>query len=91
MRTEFKLKTLAVGLLVSSMVACTGKTSEDNTSCAGDTTCCSKDSVCNKNKEMTYTKKYTNADFYKDGKFDQEVAMKAFKDMFEFYEFHSPR
>ena len=85
MRTEFKLKTLAVGLLVSSMVACTGKTSEDNTSCAGDTTCCSKDSVCNKNKEMTYTKKYSNADFYKDGKFDQEVAMKAFKDMFEFY------
>ena len=53
MKTEFKLKTLAVGLFVSSMVACTGKTSVDNTSCAGDTTCCSKDSVCNKNKEMT--------------------------------------
>jgi D-lyxose ketol-isomerase len=34
---------------------------------------------------MTYSKKFTNADFYKDGKFDQETAMKAYKDMFAFY------
>ncbi len=37
-------------------------------------------------KETTvYQKKYTNADFYKDGKFDQEAAKKAYSDMFEFY------
>lgn len=35
---------------------------------------------------MTYSKKYTNADFYKDGKFQQEVAMQAMKDMFAFYD-----
>ena len=34
---------------------------------------------------MTYSKKYTHAAFYQDGKFDQEVALKAMKDMFEFY------
>lgn len=37
-------------------------------------------------KEMTYSKKYTNADFYKDGKFDQQVAIEAMKDMFKFYD-----
>ena len=35
---------------------------------------------------MTYSKKYTNADFYKDGKFDQQVAIEAMKDMFKFYD-----
>lgn len=34
---------------------------------------------------MKYLKKYTNADFYKDGKFQQEVAIEAMKDMFAFY------
>ena len=29
-------------------------------------------------EKTTYQKKYTNADFYKDGKFDQEAAKKAF-------------
>ncbi len=38
-----------------------------------------------KNKTMAYSKKYTNADFYKDGKFQQDVAMEAMKDMFAFY------
>ena len=32
-------------------------------------------------EKTTYEKKYTNADFYKDGKFDQEAAKKAFLDM----------
>ena len=36
-------------------------------------------------EKVAYQKKYTNADFYKDGKFDQEAAKKAFLDMFEFY------
>ena len=35
---------------------------------------------------MTNLKKYTNADFYKDGKFQQDVAMEAMKDMFAFYD-----
>lgn len=36
-------------------------------------------------KNATYQKKYTNADFYKDGKFSAEVALAAYMDMFEFY------
>ena len=32
-----------------------------------------------------YTKKYTNADYYTDGVFNQDVAKKAFLDMFEYY------
>ena len=35
--------------------------------------------------EMKYSKKYANADFYTDGKFNEEVAKKAYLDMFEFY------
>ena len=34
---------------------------------------------------MAYSKKYTNADFYKDGKFQQDVVI-AMKDMFAFYD-----
>jgi D-lyxose ketol-isomerase len=32
-----------------------------------------------------YTKKYTNADFYKEGKIQPEIAKKAYLDMLEFY------
>jgi D-lyxose ketol-isomerase len=32
-----------------------------------------------------YKKKYTNADFYKDGKLDPEIALNAYLDMFEYY------
>ncbi|MFI3283159.1 MAG: hypothetical protein SNG10_06555 [Rikenellaceae bacterium] len=34
---------------------------------------------------MKYQKKYTNADFYKDGVFVEEVAIEAMKDMLKFY------
>ncbi len=34
-----------------------------------------------------YVKKYTNADFYKDGKFQQDVAKKAFQEMFTHYNY----
>ncbi len=34
---------------------------------------------------MKYQKKYTNADFYKDGVFDEKVAIEAMKDMLAFY------
>jgi len=36
-------------------------------------------------EQKEYVKKYTNADFYTDGKFNEEVAFKAFNDMFEYY------
>ena len=35
--------------------------------------------------QTPYTKKYTNADYYTDGKFNEDVAKKAFLDMFEHY------
>lgn len=36
-------------------------------------------------KKALYHKKYTNADYYKDGKLDPEVALKAYLDMFDHY------
>lgn len=91
MKKGLSIKTMAVGLLLSSMVACTGNKTSDATCCSGEGGCteqckCDKNSNSKTNKEMTYSKKYTNADFYKDGKFDQEVGLKAMKDMFEFYD-----
>ena len=44
----------------------------------------SKDNMV-QTKEKVFTKKYTNADFYVDGKFNGEVALKAYLEMFEFY------
>lgn len=37
------------------------------------------------NAKKPFTKKYTNKDFYKDGKFDGETALKAYLEMFEHY------
>ncbi len=48
------------------------------------TACCNKE--CKKTEMKEFTKKYTNADFYKDGVFQQDVAFKAYKEMFEFYD-----
>lgn len=36
-------------------------------------------------QKAPYKKKYTNADFYKDGKLDPKVALAAYMDMFEYY------
>lgn len=36
-------------------------------------------------QKAPYQKKYTNADFYKDGKIDPEVVLKAYLDMFDYY------
>jgi len=47
--------------------------------------CCNTKSGETTDENKTYTKKYTNADFYTDGKFNEEVAFAAFKDMFAFY------
>jgi hypothetical protein len=44
---------------------------------------------CPKTEQKTvmkpYTKKYTNADFYKDGKIQSEIAKKAYLDMLDYY------
>ena len=91
MKTFFNLKFFPVSLLIFLLGACSGKsttggpnactTSADNKNDERN-----KEIINSKNtKDMKYTKKFTNADFYTDGKFNQENAMKAFKDMFEFY------
>ncbi len=74
--TRFFLAMIAFG----SLVACTGKTGKvqgnENTSSINE----------QKNDEMMkFSKKFTNADFYRDGLFQQEVAMQAMKEMLAFY------
>lgn len=93
MKMKKKLRnSVALGVVLLSMVACTGKTSTSESACANNGQCSEQcKNECNQNncknkKEMTYSKKYTNADFYKDGKFQQEAAMEAMKDMFAFYD-----
>ncbi|MCC8199455.1 MAG: hypothetical protein LIP06_13040 [Tannerellaceae bacterium] len=79
MKKEFYAKLWIWVVLVVCATACTGTSSSSQP-------CCDEQSNCQNKKEMAYSKKYTNADFYKDGKFDEEVAMNAFKDMFKFYD-----
>ena len=84
-------KSVVLGVAVLAMAACTGKTSNSETTCSENKACTEQcKNECNNNckdkKEMTYSKKYTNADFYKDGKFQQDVAIEAMKDMFAFYD-----
>lgn len=93
MKMKKKLRnSVALGVVLLSMVACTDKTSTSESACGNNGQCSEQcKNECNQNncknkKEMTYSKKYTNADFYKDGKFQQEVAMEAMKDMFAFYD-----
>ena len=93
MKMKKKLRnSVALGVVLLSMVACTGKTSTSESACGNNGQCSEQcKNECNQNncknkKEMTYSKKYTNADFYKDGKFQQEVAMEAMKDMVAFYD-----
>lgn len=65
-------------LLTLAFIACCGWVM---TSCSTET----KKEQIMENKKNAYQKKYTNTDFYINGKFDQEVAKKAYLDMFEFY------
>lgn len=45
-------------------------------------------SCCPKGADTAvFTKKYTNADFYKDGVFQEDVAKRAYLEMFEFYDY----
>lgn len=88
MNTKLNFKTLTMGMVLFSMVSCNCKTASDNTAEANDSAkvaCTCNKPNCNNKEEMKYQKKFTNADFYTDGKFNQAVALKAYKDMFEFY------
>ena len=75
-KMDFKLMVAAIGL--SSMVACSNQ-SANTASKTQDATTENNQVDIKNNKAMTYSKKYTNADFYKDGKFQQDVAMEAMK------------
>ncbi|MCC8155202.1 MAG: hypothetical protein LIP01_14025 [Tannerellaceae bacterium] len=76
MRKIYK-QLIVLGVFAFSLGACNCNNSAEN---------CDKNATCKNKNEMKYSKKYTNADFYKDGKFDEAVAMQAMKDMFEFYD-----
>ena len=94
METKNILKPVLLGALVGLLGACTGNAGTTGTvASAGGKAVCTCGTVCNGDtincqniKQMKYAKKFTNADFYTDGKFNQEVAMQAFKDMFAFYQ-----
>lgn len=50
--------------------------------------CCgSSEQSCSATESKLFTKRYTNADFYKDGVFQEDVAKKAYMEMFEFYNY----
>lgn len=51
-----------------------------------DTCSCAQKSTCNNKAMKKFQKKYTNADFYTNGKFNQEVATKAMREMLAFYD-----
>ena len=50
-------------------------------------TACETKTTCEKTMKQPFAKKYTNADFYKDGVFQVDVAKKAFLEMFAHYDY----
>ena len=87
-----KYRSMSVNWLIAGVcsfaltVGCCNQDSTKNSSCCEKESCSNKSVTCKINKEMKYSKKYTNSDFYTDGKFNEDVAMKAYKEMFEFYD-----
>lgn len=81
MRKTF-MRQLHVMLLAVMQVACSEKTGNNLTSA---NECDSVEKKQNNIETMKYSKKFTNADFYDNGRFKQDVAMEAMKDMFSFY------
>ncbi len=74
------IKLFTVAALCMMMASCgTSTNSTTETACGGDHDC----QKCEKMEK--YSKKYTNADFYTDGKFNEDVAIEAMKDMIKFY------
>lgn len=81
MKMKKRITMAVLGLLLGSILTCLGENAASATNNADK----KASTISNKAEKMKYKKKYTNADFYTDGKFNQDVAMAAFKDMFEFY------
>jgi len=71
------MKTKATITMLLTLALCFGTVS--NTMAKG-----AKESAKTEKKAL-YQKKYTNKDYYTNGQFNKEVAMKAMKDMFAFY------
>ncbi len=65
-----------------TMICCMAVALVAAVGCCGSSTCTQ---TTNNTEMKKYAKKYTNADFYKDGVFQEDVAKKAYLDMFEFY------
>ncbi len=75
------LNILAIAALSVTMSSCCSNPKTQSE------TACQHDGACNKCEKMEkYSKKYTNADFYTDGKFNEDVAIEAMKDMIKFYD-----
>ena len=85
------MRIILLASMLFFMLSC-GRKSGTNKSecCAADKVaeqCClesGQKTNCKKNKDMKYSKNFTNADFYKDGEFQQDVAIAAMKDMLSF-------
>lgn len=85
MKGNLFFKTICFAAISAGFIACTGGNAA-NTSAAGSDSCTNAcESNLKTNKAMKYQKKYTNADFYKDGKLQADVALAAYLDMLEFY------
>jgi ABC-type sugar transport system, auxiliary component len=76
MRKKLNENLIAAFVLLFTLVSCASNDANNS----------AKKTNIKKETTMTYSKKFTNADFYTDGKFNQEVAMNAFKDMFAAYD-----
>ncbi len=84
-------KNIIVALMLSTLFTA----SCGNNNCAKRENCpeekCCKTTECkikqtnNCMKQVKFQKKYTNADYYTDGKFNEDVAIKAVKEMLDFY------
>ena len=84
---KMDFKKLVMGLLLGSMVACSGNAVKtDETANNASPQCAEGQCSCQQTKKKPYSKKYTNKDFYKDGVFQEDVAMVAMKDMFAYYD-----
>lgn len=77
MKTKFVLNAFFMGLISMALFSCSSNTKNEGTVQATETVVA---------KPATYQKKYTNADFYTDGKFNEDVAIAAMKDMLAFYD-----
>lgn len=74
------IKLLSIILLAASISSCCGETSKKE---CDDCTDCKKET---KAMKTPFKKKYTNADFYTDGKFNEDVAIKAYKELLAHYD-----